>query len=214
MNALRFTLVTDGPSDGEMLIPILEWLLRTHCGSIGINVVHADLLRCREVPKGLLKRIEFALEAYTCDCLFVHRDAERDPPGSRRKEIQKAVEGLSAKMRIPHVCVVPIRMTEAWLLFDEAAIRRASGNPNGKVQLTVPPISSLEDKPDPKRLLHELLIIASEFSGRRRKSFDPKARVRLVARSLDDFSPLRQLSAFRELESDLHQIINEKRWNP
>jgi hypothetical protein len=213
MKALRFTLVTDGPSDGEMLIPILEWLLRTHCRGIGINVVHADLLRCREVPKGLVRRIEFALEAYPCDCLFVHRDAERDPPGLRRQEIQKAVEFLGDKMRIPHVCVVPIRMTEAWLLFDESAIRSASGNPNGKVQLTVPPVSSLEDKPDPKQSLHELLVIASEFSGQRRRSFDPKGRVRLVARSLDNFSPLRQLSAFRQLESDLRQMIDENQWD-
>ena len=127
MKALRFTLMTDGPSDGEMLIPILEWLLRTHCGSIGINVVYADLLRCREVPKGLKKKIEFALEAYPCDSLFVHRDAERDSPELRRQEIQKAVEGLGAKMIVPHICVVPIRMTEAWLLFEEAAIRLRLG---------------------------------------------------------------------------------------
>jgi hypothetical protein len=213
MKSLRFTLVTDGPSDGVMLIPIFEWLLRTHCGSFGINVVHADLLRCREVPRGLQKKIEFALEAYPCNSLFVHRDAERDSPELRRQEIQKAVESLGAKMCNPHVCVVPVRMTEVWLLFDKAAIRRASGNPNGKVQLTVPPLSSLEDKPDPKQMLHELLITASELSGRRRKSFDPRSRVRLIARSLDDFSPLRQLSAFRELESDVQRLVNERRWN-
>jgi hypothetical protein len=213
MKVLRFTLVTDGPSDGEMLIPILEWLLRTHCGGIGVNVVHADPLRCREVPKRVEKRILFALEAYPCDCLFIHRDAEGDPPDWRRQEIQKAVDSLGARMRIAHVCVIPIRMTEAWLLIDEAAIRLASGNPNGKVRLNIPPLSNLEHKPDPKRLLHELLIAASEFTGRRRKSFDPKSRVRLVARSLDDFSALRQLSAFRALESDVQRIIEEKRWN-
>jgi hypothetical protein len=104
-------------------------------------------------------------------------------------------------------------MTEAWLLFDIAAIRFASGNPNGTVQLSIPPLSNLEQKPDPKRLLHELLITASEFSGRRRKSFDPKTKVHLVARSLDDFSPLRQLSAFRALESDVQRIVKEKGWN-
>src|ERR1700677_1750423 len=112
MKALRFTLVTDGPSDGEILIPILEWLLRAHCGSIGINVVHADLLRCREDPRGLKKKIAFALDAYPCDFLFVHRDAERDSRELRRQEIQKAIDCLSTKIRVPHICVVPIRMTE------------------------------------------------------------------------------------------------------
>jgi hypothetical protein len=205
--------VTDGPSDGEMLIPILEWLLRTHCGKIGINVVHADPRRCREAPRRLEKKIAFALEAYPCDFLFVHRDAEGDPADWRRQEILKAMKSLGIAMGVIHVCVVPVRMTEAWLLFNQSAIRFASGNPNGRVQLNLPPLSSLEQKPDPKRLLHELLIAASEFSGRRRKSFDPKSRARLVARSLDDFSPLRQLSAFRALEKDIQQIVKDERWN-
>ncbi len=105
-------------------------------------------------------------------------------------------------------------MTEAWLLFDESAIRLASGNPNGKVPLKIPHISRLEDQPDPKQLLHELLTAASELSGRRRKSFDPKAGTRSIARLLDDFSPLRKLSAFRrKLESDVKQIANDKGWD-
>jgi hypothetical protein len=107
MKILRSTLVTDGPSDGEMLIPILEWLLRTHCGSIGVNVVHADLLRCRVVPKRLENKIAFALEAYPCDFLFIHRDAEGDPPDWRRRETQKAIESLGAKVSVSHTCVVP-----------------------------------------------------------------------------------------------------------
>jgi hypothetical protein len=196
-----------------MLIPILEWLLRTHCGSIGVDVVYADTLRCREVPKRLHKKIAFALEAYPCDFLFIHRDSEGDPPEWRRQEISTAVESLGAKMRVAHVCIVPIRMTEAWLLFDKDAIRFASGNPNGKVQLSLPPLSRLEHSPDPKRLLHELLIAASELSGRRRKSFDPGSKVHLVARSLDDFSLLRQLSAFRALETDIQRIVKENRWD-
>jgi hypothetical protein len=104
-------------------------------------------------------------------------------------------------------------MTEAWLLIDETAIRRASDNPNGKVKLNVPPISSLEDKPDPKQLLHDLLITASELTGRRRKSFNPQEKVRLVARHLEDFSPLRRLSAFRDLETEVQQLIFNRGWN-
>lgn len=196
-----------------MLIPILEWLLRTHCGGVGIDIAYADTLRCREVPKRLQKKIEFALEAYPCDLLFVHRDAEGEPPDHRRNEIEKAVESLGTKIRVAHVCVIPVRMTEARLLFDKHAIRSAAGNPNGRVELDLPPISRLEHKPDPKRLLHELLTAASELSGRRRKSFDPKTKVHLIARSLDEFSLLRQLSAFRTLESDVQLIVKERRWN-
>ena len=213
MKIPRFTLVTDGRSDGEMLVPILEWLLRTHCESIGVKVVHADTSQWRDRSKRLENKIAFALEAYPCELLFIHRDAEGQPPDCRRLEIQKAIEPLSATMRAAHVCVVPIRMTEAWLLVDETAIRWASSNPNGQVHLNIPPLSKLEDQPDPKRLLHEILIAASELSGRRRKSFDPKTKVHLVSRRLDDFSPLRQLSAFRELENDVQRIVGLKEWN-
>ena len=94
--------------------------------------------------------------------------------------------------------------------FDEAAIRFASGNPNGKVPLEIPPLSRLEDKPDPKRLLHDLLITASEFTGRRRRSFDARRCALRVAALLDDFSPLRQLSAFRALESDVQRIVRAR----
>jgi hypothetical protein len=196
-----------------MLIPILEWLLRAHCGSAGIDVVHADFRRCRNVPRGLANRIAFALEAYPCDSLFVHRDAEKDAPEARRREIRAAIEGLGAKIGVPHICVIPVRMTEAWLLIDENAIRRASDNPNGTVKLSVPSIWSLEDKPDPKQLLHELLVTASELTGRRRKSFNPREKVRLVARHLEDFSPLRRLSAFRDLEREVQQLIANRGWN-
>jgi hypothetical protein len=207
MSVLRFTLVTDGPSDGEMLVPIIEWLLRAHCGAIGVNVAYADPSRCIRVPRRLDKKIAFALEAYPCEYLFVHRDAEGDHPEHRRQEIHKAVEEAGVRGSVPHVCVVPVRMTEAWLLFDEAAIRFASGNPNGKVPLEIPPVSRLEDRPDPKRLLHDLLITASEFTGRRRRSFDARRCALRVAALLDDFSPLRQLSAFRALESDVQRIV-------
>lgn len=207
MNVLRCTLVTDGSSDGKILVPILEWLLRAHCPDTGVNVTPIDPLHCVMVPRSLTKKIEFAVKAYPCDYLFVHRDSEGDSPDHRRQEIKKAVEAADIQQSVPHVCVIPIRMTEAWLLFDEAAIRIAAGNPNGGVSLEIPPLSRIEDTPDPKHLLHDLLKTASELTGRRRRSFDARRCALLVADRLGDFSPLRQLSAFQALESDVRRIV-------
>jgi hypothetical protein len=39
---------------------------------------------------------------------------------------------------VRHIPVVPVRMTEAWLLADEFAIRSAPGNPNGTQSLDLP----------------------------------------------------------------------------
>ncbi len=115
----------------------------------------------------------------------------------RTAEIQAAVQGLQDRF----VPVVPVRMTEAWLLIDAPAIRRAADNPNGIVPLSMPQIGRLESLPDPKDTCNNLLIQASEKSGRRRERFARpselgRRRMR-VAELIDDFSPLKQLPAFR-----------------
>lgn len=107
----------------------------------------------------------------------------------------------------PHICVVPVRMQEAWLLLDEAAIRRASGNPNGKMVLTLPDPHEVECIADPKTTLHELLARASGFHGRRKKKFRPRVHARLVAERMRDFSCLRALPAFQCLETDVKRLI-------
>jgi predicted ATPase len=69
--------------------------------------------------------------------LFVHRDAERELLEKRVAEIHSVVsEAAQTKLVPPVVCVIPVRMQEAWFLFDESALRRAAGNPNGKQPLT------------------------------------------------------------------------------
>jgi len=57
-------------------------------------------------------------------------------------------------------------MQEAWLLLDESAIRRASGNPNEGMALTLPDPGGVECIADPKTTLHELLTRASGQAGR------------------------------------------------
>jgi hypothetical protein len=146
--------------------------------------------------------------------LFVHRDAESASPTARKAEIQSAVDLASQSgMMPPAICVIPVRMQEAWLLFDEVAIRTAAGHPNGRQPLTLPDIRRLEHLPDPKNVLHELLREASGLQGKRRKRFPVKARIYRIAEFITDFSPLRPLPAFATLEADLSQIVRDRRWN-
>ena len=93
-------------------------------------------------------------------------------------------------------------MQEAWLLIDQSALRKAAGNPLGRRPLQVPDPKTLEDLPNPKQTLHELLRQASELHGRRLRRFnrDVRARVYRVAQEIGDFGPLRGLTAFRRLE--------------
>jgi hypothetical protein len=202
MDELRFTLLADGPSD-VALVPILSWLLAQHLPGRALQVQFADLGRLRIRPDSQVDRIHYALELYPCDVLFVHRDAEGQPPDWRRDQIQAAIR--AAELRTPYVCVVPIRMTEAWLLFDQAAIRRAAGNPYGRSELALPALREVESLPDPKDVLRSALLKASELKGRRLKDF--RTSPRRVAELIRDFSPLRELSAFCQLEDDLASIL-------
>jgi len=104
--------------------------------------------------------------------------------------------------------VGPVRMQEAWVLFGEPAIREAASNPNGKVPLTMPPLARLESLPNPKALLHDLLVTATEYKGRRRKGFNPSRAAARLGEILDDFSPLRALPAFEDAERRIVRTLD------
>jgi hypothetical protein len=212
MKELRYTLITDGPSD-EVLLPLLSWLLRENGIRFAIQPAWAELRKLRKPPKKLSERIKVGLDLYPCDLLFIHRDAENETRDVRTTEIDKALKEATTSSKLPPtICVIPVRMQEAWLLFDEAALRRAAGNPAGRIKLRLPHISELEQLPDPKSILHNLIREASELSGRRRKRISVNKQARRLAELINDFSVLRELSAFSALESDVRNIIIKQGW--
>jgi hypothetical protein len=204
MKKLDYSLLTDGASD-RSLLPIIGWLLRRTFGQIPLNGYWADLARSGPLHT-LPERIHKTIQYYQPELIFVHRDAEAQDPCLRYEEISAAMEKINESnpgVAIPHICVVPVRMTETWLLFDEKAIRKASGNPNGQAYLGLPSVNQLETIGSPKEMLFEILKKASELRGRQRSRFNPaKCRV-LVAEYTDDFSPLLGLSAFNRLYEDV-----------
>ncbi len=191
MTTLSLALLADGASD-RALLPILLWALRELAP--GTRFFEPEF----EVRRGkLMAEVERISRELRPDILFVHRDAEREPLDVRLGEIPDR-DGV--------VRVVPVRMTEAWLLTDEIAIRKAAGNPNGKLPLSLPRVGDLEAETNPKAVLRSLLLQASEHtSPRRKKRFQrdlPRA-VHQVAEYTKDFSFLRRLSAFAAFEREL-----------
>ena len=148
-----------------------------------------------------------ALDFYPCDVLFVHRDAEqRNGYAARRGEIEQAVE--QADVGLPCIPVVPVRMTEAWLLIDEEALRRAADRPNGVVPLDWPTLQRLERLHAKNRLFH-LLRTAADLTGRRLQGFSPGERRARLASLIEDFTPLRHFESFRRLEEDIRTFCHE-----
>lgn len=198
---MKLTLVTDGSSD-RALLPVLRWLLDLRSSTI-FETAWADLRRLPRQPKGLDQRVRAAIDLHPCDLLVVHRDAERDDVAQRRREIADATVGL----KLAVVAAVPERMTEAWLLFDEAAIRRASGCPNGAMPLALPPPRKVEALPDPKDVLYAAMREASGLKGRRRADFAPN--IHRVAELIDDFAPLRDLPSFQAMDESLCDALRQ-----
>lgn len=98
------------------------------------------------------------------------------------------------------------------LLVDEKAIRRAASNPNGSMPLSLPKIHEIEGLADPKGALFEALVSASGLSGRRLKKFDRNLARSVVAAYMTQHAVLRQLAAFREMETQIREVCRIRGW--
>jgi hypothetical protein len=210
MRAAVITLAADGPSDRCLIQPIRWAFTEALRANDKHGIVQFIFARVRSNP--LTDRIVEALRDYPCDVLVVHRDSERENPDRRREEIGRACEGLVDPT--PRVPVIPVRMSEAWLLIDEKAIRIAAGNPQGVTPLRLPRVRDLESLSDPKDVLRDAILDASTFTGRRRDRLrrDLPERVQRVAQLIGDYSQLRALSAFRRFEEDLATVLEQMNW--
>ena len=180
------------------MLHVIRWTLRENFSEL----TTLELGTWRRRPSEELPAvIDHAVARWSPDVMFVHRDAETESVDVRWAEIPRSFEST--------VRIVPVRMTETWLLIDEQAIRTAADNPNGSTPLGLPSPSRLEACPDPKRMLHGALVNACERSKRRKKRFerDVGLRVQRVAESIPDFSALRQLTAFRAFEQETIDVV-------
>lgn len=168
-----------------------------------------DLRRLDPAPaRDVASRLEAVLRFDDdFDLVIVHRDAEGEGPERRRGEAVRAV--ASVREHLPALPVVPVRMTEAWLLVDEIAIRRVAGRPNGKDDLGLPRASAVEQVPDPKLVLRTALERASGARGRRLKQFkrDFASHRRRLLEGLDHNGPVSQLTAWRRMETAVVEVL-------
>ncbi|UZF25780.1 hypothetical protein [Ralstonia pseudosolanacearum] len=182
----------------------LQWLVEHHFP--GLRTVPQFAQHDLPARAGLEARITEALQAYPCEVLFVHRDAEREPYDTRVLEIENVMAATAQQHWIP---VVPVRMTEAWLLGSEEAIRSAVGNRNGRISLGLPNRSQWERLPDAKETLFECIRTASELRGRRLASLQVRRIRQLVAQYTEDFGHLRGMESFDVLERHVVNVFGQ-----
>lgn len=160
---MRFVLVCEGSSDAALASHIQRLLAQCGCANPRGDVFH----RGSRVAQKVGEAVKLSSDL---DLLFVHRDANNAGAERRYLQIKEAVENtLPTASR--WVAVVPVRMTEAWLLLDEAAIRKVVGKPNGRQPLDLPSPRHVEGVPDPKDVLRQAMLAAVATTGRRRRKF-------------------------------------------
>jgi hypothetical protein len=207
---MQYILVTEG-GDDRMLASPINWLLEQHC-TVPFSGDWANPGALEDNSRELEIRMSEVQRFYPADLYFVHRDTDTFDRPTRVAEIEAAIQ--ASKLHQPCVCVVPVRMTEAWFLFSEEAIRNAADKSRGRVGLNLPRHAEVQRRADPKALLEEKLVLASELSGRRLAQFrgDIGRRKSLVAKGISDFSPLRQHDAFRLFETELVGVLRASGW--
>ena len=186
---LSFGVIADGGTD-RVLVPIIQW---------AIHQLDPEVEILEPAFRKRQSSVADFLSAYQPEAMltFLHRDAENKSLHERLQEFPQ----VAADEIVP---VVPVRMSEAWILFDGNAIARASDRPSYHV--TVPEIAELERLADPKSRLEELLFeAAGSPTGRRLKKFKRSIVDRRVsvASLITDFSPLMALSAFAQFQQTL-----------
>lgn len=209
------TLIADGSSD-SMLKPILEWLLSQHLpeeATLLMQVPEWGRLPARLAINTLPQKLLAARQLFTANVYFIHRDTEKDSSwAERRQEIDHAVQRAFKEETPLYVRVIPVQMTETWLLHNEAAIRGAAENPNGREPIILPIPTKLEEQKNAKTFLLNILKEASGLTGRRLQKFEANERRRLHRladlQQEQGFAVLRALPAFQELEKEVSRLAN------
>lgn len=165
---IRVLFLGEGTSDSGITVHVQRIATER-----GIDVVITDPL-IERLGRPLKNTIAGKLQAIkdiggVYDLVVIHRDGDRDGREARMSEIKDAVTEVMPG--VAHAPVIPIRMTEAWLLLDEREIRQVAGNPNGKMALNLPGVRRVESIPDPKAMLRETLCRAAGLSGRKLDKF-------------------------------------------
>lgn len=211
---VTFLLISEGTTEHGLVEHLTNLCIEAGATEASGSVPPFERLR-EPVGHDLNLRLRAARQLEpAANLYFVHRDADQDDPAARYAEIAQAVTTSETRSKV--VAIVPIHETEAWLLTDEAAIRRVAGRPNGNSQLHLPALNRIERTAHPKEHLETALLAAAQpISGKRLENFRRELgrRRRQLLEELAVGGMLDQLSAWRRLRDNTIAAIESLQAN-
>lgn len=216
MHYLGLALYAEGASDYHFLGPLLLRLCEDLCLEAATGIVEfPEAVLALDSPAGMnssgraQRVVEAARQARGAwRIVFVHADSDGNETRARAERAQPAIDLLEQEFAGQGlgVAVIPIRETEAWVLADGDALRRAMGTRLSDAQLGLPPNpAAVESLGDPKAVLDGAWQNAK--SGRRRpRSISP---LLVTLGGSIALGRLRQLTAFQQLETELKRALSK-----
>jgi hypothetical protein len=210
MHYVGLALYAEGPTDYHFLRPLLLRLCMDVCTRHADSLVefneqlvsldHPPASRIAPRAQRILEAAKMARGAWRI--VFVHADAAGDPVKARGNLVRPALDLLLQEFAGDGigVAVIPIRETEAWTLSDGDALRAVFMTARSDVELDVPAIGTIESLHDPKARLQQIFLATKPSLRNRRAGTSPWLEALGETVALDR---LRQLAAFRALESEL-----------
>jgi hypothetical protein len=212
MRSLVLALYAEGPTDERFLSIIIQRTaegLLLRLGQTVVDVLTPIILRPK-FTHTLTSRAESILDvaqqAYGYHALIIHTDADHSTSEwAMNERIRPGIDLV--QLRQNGVChhlvpIIPVRMTEAWMLTDIRALQTVIGTDLSATALGIPEHPSLVDKLlEPKQILNQ----AIQNSGRRRRIhlgtlYEPLARQ-------IDLGHLQIVAAYQDFTNDLTNTL-------
>ncbi|MEM6261448.1 MAG: DUF4276 family protein [Bacteroidota bacterium] len=213
-NILTIGLLSEGKTDDRFLLPIIQRTceeIAFECASeieiyppVSINKSGGSFPT--QVKNATLKADKDGLMV-----LFVHADADastnRDVLQYKIQPAFKAAKALGVNNCKCFVAVIPIYMTEAWMLADFELLREELGTSLLKSELGLQ--RSPESLTNPKEaLINAIAITQHNKPKRRRNQLTISDLYRPVGQGTE-ISKLRELSSYRHFEEGLRQAFRD-----
>jgi hypothetical protein len=218
MRTVTLALYAEGSTDGDFLPKIIERTTKSILSQRSSQSIQVRLpySKCNK-PVDIVKRdqciLYIARETAIYDALIIHSDGDNRGYEQTLSELfqpgKKLV--LDAKDRNEDICadlvpLIPVRMTEAWMLADPDALCTVLGKKVETRALGIPTKAKLVEKElKPKKTLEHIIQVTYPQQSRDWKRF--KAKLYKELGSEIDLKRLSEVPSYQRFVEDLTAIL-------
>ncbi|SFF14100.1 DUF4276 family protein [Thermoflexibacter ruber] len=217
MNRQLFAgLFTEGTTDVRFLEPIVEKTLAEiafECkGNIEIEVKTIEIVKTNlNFVEQVQEASKKGIEDFGIMLLCVHTDADDITDRQvRQSKIQPAKEFLSCldENRFCKIvaAIIPIQMTEAWMLADTTLLKEQIGTTQSDAELGLH--RNPEEVNNPKNLIREIIRAtqADRKQRQRGRELDISDLYQIIGQSLE-LSSLERLSSYQNFKQEVREAL-------